>query len=93
MSSLNIQQANSTSLHQQRQADAQDPQYGADAHGEEPLTAPTPTRTSGGPQAGMWTPEVGIRFANVPTASGHMRPTNGPPQDGRWDPTKGLKFG
>lgn len=93
MSSLSLQQANSNSLHQQRRADAQHPQYGMDAHSEEPLTAPTPTRASAGPHAGMWTPDVGIRFANVPTASGHARPANGPSQDARWDPTKGLKFG
>lgn len=91
MSALSLQQANSSSLQQQRQADAQNPQYGANAHAEEPLTAPTPTRASVGP--GMWTPEMPIRFAAVPTTSGGARPTNGPAQDGRWDPTKGLKFG
>ncbi|KAF1960310.1 BRO1-domain-containing protein [Byssothecium circinans] len=93
MSSLNLQQANSSSLQQQRQVDARDPQYGANAHVDEPLTAPKPTRASMGPQTGMWTPEVGIRFAGVPTASGGARPTNGPAQDSRWDPTQGLKFG
>jgi programmed cell death 6-interacting protein len=93
MSSLNLQQANSSSLNQQRQVDAQHAQYGASAHAEEPLTAPTPTRASAGPQTGMWTPDVGIRFAGVPTTSGNARPSNGPSQDGRWDPTKGLKFG
>ena len=93
MSSLTLQQANSSSLQQQRQVDAQHPQYGAGAHAEEPLTAPTPTRASVGPHAGMWTPDVGIRFAAVPTTSGGARPSNGPSQDGRWDPTKGLKFG
>ncbi|CBX91926.1 similar to pH-response regulator protein palA/RIM20 [Plenodomus lingam JN3] len=93
MNSLGLQQATSTSLQQQKQADAQDPQYGANAHAEEPLTAPTPTRASIPPQAGMWTPEVGIRFGGVPTTSGNSRPSNGPPQDGRWDPVQGLKFG
>ena len=93
MSSLSIQQTNSNSLQQQRQADAQDPQYGVDAHADAPLTAPTPTRASVGPHSGMWTPDVGIRFAGVPTAPGHARPANGPPQDSRWDPAKGLKFG
>ncbi|KAF2692230.1 BRO1-domain-containing protein [Lentithecium fluviatile CBS 122367] len=93
MSSLNLQQANSSSLQQQRQVDAQHPQYGAGAHAEEPLTAPTPTRASVGPHAGMWTPDVGIRFAGVPTTSGGARPSAGPSQDARWDPTKGLKFG
>lgn len=91
MSALTLQQANSSSLQQQRQADAQNPQYGADAHSDEPLAAPTPTRASVGP--GMWTPEMPIRFAAVPTAAGGTRPANGPSQDGRWDPTKGLKFG
>ncbi|KAF1926127.1 BRO1-domain-containing protein [Didymella exigua CBS 183.55] len=94
MSSLNLQQATSESLQQQKKADAQNPQYGADAHGETPLTAPKPTRASV-PPGGMWTPEVGIKFGTVgavPTSSGNARPTNGPAQDGRWDPTKGLKF-
>ncbi|KAF2127354.1 hypothetical protein P153DRAFT_368659 [Dothidotthia symphoricarpi CBS 119687] len=92
MSSLNLQQATSTSLQQQKKADAQSSQYGASAHAAAPLTAPTPTRASI-PPAGMWTPEVGIRFGGVPTSSGNARPSNGPPQDGRWDPTQGLKFG
>lgn len=95
MSSMNLQQANSSSLQQQRQADAQNPQYGQDAHADEPLAAPTPTRASVGPQVSVWNPEVGIRFGTggIPTTSGHARPANGPPQDGRWDPAQGLKFG
>lgn len=92
MSSLGLQQATTTSLQQQKKADAQDPQYGANAHAEAPLTAPTPTRATAPPPAGMWTPDVGIRFGGVPTASGNARPSAGPSQDGRWDPTKGLKF-
>lgn len=92
MNSLSLQQANASSLQQQRRADAQNPQYGAEAHAEEPLTAPTPTRVAP-PPSGMWTPEVGIKFGGVPTNSGNARPSNGPPQDGRWDPTQGLKFG
>ncbi|KZM25104.1 hypothetical protein ST47_g3737 [Ascochyta rabiei] len=93
MSSLNLQQATSNSLQQQKKADAQNPQYGAEAHAETPLTAPKPTRASV-PPGGMWTPDVGIKFGSggVPTSSGNARPTNGPAQDGRWDPTKGLKF-
>ncbi|KAA8619503.1 pH-response regulator protein palA/RIM20 [Pyrenophora tritici-repentis] len=93
MSSLGLQQATSDSLHQQKQADAQNPNYGATAHAEEPLAAPTPTRANMPPPAGMWTPEVGIRFSGVPTTSGNARPAAGPPQDGRWDPAQGLKFG
>ncbi|KAG9205381.1 pH-response regulator protein palA/rim20 [Epicoccum nigrum] len=94
MSSLNLQQATSESLQKQKAADAQNPQYGADAHAETPLTAPKPTRASVAP-SGMWTPDVGIKFGTVgavPTSSGNARPVNGPAQDGRWDPTKGLKF-
>jgi len=94
MSSLNLQQATSESLQKQKAADAQNPQYGADAHAETPLTAPKPTRASVAP-SGMWTPDVGIKFGTVgavPTSSGNARPANGPAQDGRWDPTKGLKF-
>jgi programmed cell death 6-interacting protein len=87
MSSLNLQ---SSSLEQQKHAEAQNPQYGIGAHVEEPLAAPTPTRASIGPHTGMWTPEVGIKFG---TAPGKTRPVNGPSQDGRWDPAKGLKFG
>lgn len=93
MSSLSLQQATSNSLHQQKRADAQNPQYGADAHADAPLTAPTPTRAGVPPPAGMWSPEVGIKFGGVPTTSGTARPANGPSQDGRWDPTQGLKFG
>jgi programmed cell death 6-interacting protein len=93
MSSLGLQQAATESLHQQKQADAQNPHYGATAHAEEPLAAPTPTRANVPPTAGMWTPEVGIRFGGVPTSSGNARPSAGPPQDGRWDPAQGLKFG
>jgi programmed cell death 6-interacting protein len=93
MSSLGLQHATSNSLHQQKQADAQHPQYGASAHAEAPLAAPTPTRANVPPPSGMWTPEVGIKFGGVPTASGNARPSAGPPQDGRWDPTQGLKFG
>lgn len=93
MNSLGLQQAHSTALKQQQREDAQDPQYGANAHAETPLAAPTPTRASLPATGGMWTPDVGIRFGDVPTASGHTRPSNGPPQDGRWDPAQGLKFG
>ncbi|RMZ69257.1 ph-response regulator pala rim20 [Pyrenophora seminiperda CCB06] len=95
MNSLGLQQATSDSLHLAKQADAQNPHYGATAHVEEPLAAPTPTRASNIPPsaAGMWTPDVGIRFSAVPTTSGNARPAAGPPQDGRWDPTQGLKFG
>ncbi|OAL48689.1 BRO1-domain-containing protein [Pyrenochaeta sp. DS3sAY3a] len=93
MSSLSLQQATSNSLQQQKRADAQNPQYGADAHADAPLTAPTPTRAGVPPPAGMWSPEVGIKFGGVPTTSGTTRPANGPSQDGRWDPTQGLKFG
>jgi programmed cell death 6-interacting protein len=93
MSSLGLQQATTNSLHQQKQADAQNPNYGATAHAEEPLAAPTPTRANVPPPSGMWTPEVGIRFGGVPTSSGNARPSAGPPQDGRWDPAQGLKFG
>ncbi|KAF2269248.1 BRO1-domain-containing protein [Lojkania enalia] len=93
VSSLSLHQANSSSLQQQRHAETQNPQYGMDAHAEEPLTAPTPTRASVTPHTGTWNPDKGIVFAQVPTASGNTRPFNGPPQDGRWDPNKGLKFG
>lgn len=92
MSSLNLQQA--SSLQQQRHAPDQIPPYAAKAHAEEPLTAPTPTRASVGPNTGMWTPEVGIRFGGAPTPqTNNPRPAAGPPQDGRWDPAQGLKFG
>ena len=93
MSSLNLQQANSRSFQQQREVDAQNPQYGADAHAGEPLAAPTPTRASVGPHTSMWKPEAGIRFGGGPSTASNNRPMNGPPQDARWDPTQGLKFG
>ncbi|KAF2197562.1 BRO1-domain-containing protein [Delitschia confertaspora ATCC 74209] len=90
MSSLSLRQTDS--LQQQRQAEVQNPQYGVDAHAEEPLTAPTPTRASAGPHTGIWSPEVGIKFGTGAVPGKH-RPMNGPPQDGRWDPANGLKFG
>lgn len=93
MSSLSLQQANAHALQQQKRADAQNPQYGAEAHAEEPLTAPTPTRANVPPPSGMWTPDVGIKFGSVPTTSGNARPSNGPAQTGPWDPSKGLNFG
>lgn len=63
---------------------------------EPPLPAPIPTRVSNAPMqphapvAGMWNPEMGIKFGGVSPAAmspGHQA------QGGPWDPNSGLRFG
>ncbi|EON68828.1 hypothetical protein W97_08086 [Coniosporium apollinis CBS 100218] len=89
MSGLNLQQANS--LQQQRKAEHQKPPYPVKPPAEEPLAAPTPTRTGPGPvAAGMWTPEMGIRFNDGSAPQSNNQP--GHSRDARWDPAKGMKF-
>jgi len=87
---MSLQQ--NSNLQQQYQAPAFNPPYASPAPVEEPLTAPQPTR---GPVAGMWTPEMGIKFAGVTTTHGTQgqRAANGSkPKDQRWDQTQGLRF-
>ncbi|KFY06408.1 hypothetical protein V491_08649, partial [Pseudogymnoascus sp. VKM F-3775] len=45
-----------------------------------------------GPVAGMWNPEMGIRFGGspAPAADGKKQQQ---PQPGVWDPSAGLRFG
>lgn len=54
----------------------------------EPLTAPQPTRANVAPPQvptpGMWSPEMGIRFAGAGPSP--------PAQPGQWDPSKGVRF-
>ena len=88
MSALNLQQA--SALQQQRLAETQNLPYADKAPVEAPLTAPQPTRATQSPAAGMWTPEMPIRFGDG-TASPAAAATK--PRDARWDPTKGMRFG
>lgn len=67
------------------------------APAEEPLAAPTPTRHPGPSTAGMWMPEMGIKFSSpggggAPPAGGNGAGQK-QPQDSRWNPAGGLKFG
>ncbi|PGH08274.1 hypothetical protein AJ79_06061 [Helicocarpus griseus UAMH5409] len=85
----------------------------ATAAAEEPLTAPQPTRASIVPppstmplpvgMAGMWSPEMGIRFGGSPAGgggggSGVQTQAQTQAQDqtlptpGRWDPSRGVRF-
>ncbi|KAF2399193.1 BRO1-domain-containing protein [Trichodelitschia bisporula] len=84
---LNLNQV--ASLQQQKQAEVQSPSYAARAPQPEPLTAPQPTRSSNA-TPGMWTPQVGIRFAQggAPPSGAQSGQTRG----GQWDQTKSLKF-
>ena len=61
MSRLNLDQrpAQVDALHQQRQSQMQHPQYAARPPREEPLAAPTPTKST-------WDPNMGIKFASQP---------------------------
>ncbi|KAL2013934.1 hypothetical protein VTN00DRAFT_1459 [Thermoascus crustaceus] len=60
---------------------------------EEPLTAPQPTRASIAPPpvatAGLWSPEVGIKFGG-PAAPAQNQGRGQAP--GKWDPSHGVRF-
>lgn len=70
MASLNLQET-SVDLQRQRTADAERTRPPApQVFGQQPLTAPVPTRVPGvppGPVAGVWSPEMGIRFGGPAT--------------------------
>ncbi|KAF2461726.1 BRO1-like domain-containing protein [Lineolata rhizophorae] len=84
MSGLNLQQA--MSLQQQREAGEQHAVHVPAPPQQEPMMAPTPTRTNVSPTTGsMWAPEMGIRFGGPGGQT--------PPQGGTWDPSKGVRFG
>lgn len=67
----------------------------------EPLTAPLPTRANVAPppvaNAGVWSPEMGIRFGGLMPTPGNTQPGRGggPKQGagpGTWDPSNGVRF-
>lgn len=103
MSALNISQA--TSLQDQKQREGLRSHYSAKAPSSEPLTAPVPTRAPAqpppAPSAGMWNPEMGIKFSGVttpqqPQATGNVHNPGYPNTRGRggqWDVSQGVRFG
>lgn len=69
-----------------------------------PLPAPIPTRnpvqpppmqSPAIPAAGMWTPEMGIKFGGPATPQSRTGQSRAPPgpKPGQWDPSAGLRFG
>ena len=98
MSSMNLNQTSATLQSQKRQEGAARPPPPPSTLGREPLTAPTPTRASvhqpSLPNAGMWTPEMGIKFSNPP-AGVRANPNAAPyPQAaGVWEDGQGIRFG
>jgi programmed cell death 6-interacting protein len=99
ISNLSIQPKPNTrasSLQQQKDAEV----YSAPAPIEEPLAAPQPQRTPVVPSpAGMWTPDMGIKFAGPPGAGGASGSSGKESSDGTvkgkkgWDPGMGVRFG
>ena len=95
MAGLSLEQTQN--LQEQKQRESARGEYSTKAPAGEPLTAPTPTRTTGPPppavhqpQVGTWNPEIGIKFgggASVNSATA-QRPVKG----GQWDAAKGVKF-
>ncbi|KAF2759602.1 BRO1-domain-containing protein [Pseudovirgaria hyperparasitica] len=89
MASLSLDNAHV--LKEQKKAEARSESYAANQPPveapAEPLTAPTPTRANAGPVAGMWTPEMGIKFGDGQSAGSK------PLKDARWNASNGLKFG
>ena len=79
------------------------------ARNEQPLAAPTPVKPqapaapalaaaaspgpSGSGPAGMWAPEMGIKFAGTPPQQALNGAAPGRKGQGQWDPNQGLKFG
>ena len=103
MSSLNLAQNNA--LQDQKKREILCSQYNVKAPAQDPLTAPTPTRAPVSPPSaspGMWSPEMGIKFAGVvlppPIAANQHNPAypntrNAEARGGQWNPSQGVKFG
>src|SRR6186713_492663 len=98
MSSLSI--AQTTSLQDQKERENLRAQYSAKAPNEEPMPAPVPTRISmvpPAPVAGMWTPEMGIKFGGPapppPPGSNVHNPAYPAAKTGQWSPNRGINFG
>jgi programmed cell death 6-interacting protein len=90
MSAMTISDTSATLQRQKHHEASRPPPPQLPAH--EPLTAPQPTRAlvaSPGPNAGMWTPEMGIKFGSP--AQGNKNPHGAPyPQamsntNAQWD--------
>ncbi|KAI9676278.1 MAG: pH-response regulator protein palA/rim20 [Trizodia sp. TS-e1964] len=97
MASLNISQT--TTLHKQREAENERRPYATLPPAQDPLTAPVATRASYAlppTAAGMWSPEMGIKFGSIPSSNPRsMHPNEGPipATNAAWEPSRGLKFG
>jgi programmed cell death 6-interacting protein len=110
MSSLRLAQTNS--LQDQKERENLRTQYNATkVANHEPMTAPMPTRasqathntatTSTATTGGMWTPEMGIKFASVPAPASNAGNSNNvhnpaypaPKKGGTWNAGAGLQFG
>ncbi|KAG8527943.1 uncharacterized protein KY384_006859 [Bacidia gigantensis] len=103
MSALNLDQTNA--LNEQKQRDALRTQYSSKAPPtpSEPLAAPLPQRANVQPPpaappavatAGMWNPEMGIKFGQAQGGNLHnpaYPQTKGRP--GPWDMSQGVRFG
>jgi programmed cell death 6-interacting protein len=97
MAQMSLQNTNQNNLRQQKQQETMMQQHlpRNNPSRNEPLAAPTPTRANVVPPpvsaspipAGMWTPEMGIRFGGPALA-----PASATNSDNRWDPNKGLHF-
>lgn len=80
---------------QQQQAVAAGDRYESQ---EAAVAAPKPVKPQQG-VAGMWSPELGIKFGGAnappfaPQANGGQMPRGQGPGGGHWDPSKGVKFG
>jgi len=56
---------------------------------QEPIAAPQPTRIA--PAAGMWNPDMGIKFGNDPDGKSSKSTTTSNKKG--WDPNAAIKFG
>ncbi|MCJ1473124.1 pH-response regulator protein palA/rim20 [Lambiella insularis] len=101
MSKLNIAQTNN--LQEQKQKESLRAQYSSKAPVKDPMTAPIPTRApvAPPPSAGMWTPEMGIKFGGaaleVPQGGTIHNPAYPNPggnqiRTGQWKPNQGVRF-
>lgn len=101
----NLSLTNTTQLQEQRERETLRSHYNTPAPSEEPLTAPTPARAAAPPPSpapGIWSPEMGIKFAannDTPsTSSGDSGNSKYPNagalvSGGKWDGTRGIRFG
>ncbi|KAL5346048.1 pH-response regulator protein palA/rim20 [Pseudogymnoascus australis] len=105
LSSLSLQ--NQAQQQQQQPAQQAHSSHSSRSQREEPMPAPIATRNPApppqpqqqqqqpplqpGPVAGMWNPEMGIRFGGSPAPAGDGKKQQ--PQAGVWDPSAGLRFG